>query len=216
VSRDIFNQIRLLRDLSNLALNVSRDGAFTTSLDNPFQCFTTPMVKNFFLIASLNLPSFSFKPPSFVLSQQALLKSPSPSSSQAPFGQWKAAIRSPCSLLQAEQAQLSQPFLTERCSSPRIIFVASSGPTPTAPCPSCAESSRAGHRTPGGLSPEQSRGAKYFFPFSNHQGLHLTATSFQISLREGISNKIYREISKCLSVGAPQVIWWVSLSVLGH
>jgi len=32
VSRDIFNQTRLLRALSNLALNVSRDGASTTSL----------------------------------------------------------------------------------------------------------------------------------------------------------------------------------------
>jgi len=32
VSRDIFNWIRLLRAPSNLALNVSRDGASTTSL----------------------------------------------------------------------------------------------------------------------------------------------------------------------------------------
>jgi len=31
----------LLRALSNLVLNVSRDGASTTSLGNPFQCFTT-------------------------------------------------------------------------------------------------------------------------------------------------------------------------------
>jgi len=38
--------------------------------------------------------------------------------------------------------------------------VASSGPTPTGPCLSCAEGSRAGRRTPGGLSPEQSRGAE--------------------------------------------------------
>jgi len=32
--RDIFNQIRLLRALSNLALNISRDGASITSLGN--------------------------------------------------------------------------------------------------------------------------------------------------------------------------------------
>ncbi|XP_069723751.1 ras-related protein Rab-33A isoform X1 [Phaenicophaeus curvirostris] len=33
-------------------------------------------------------------------------------------------------------------------SSPQIISVASSGLTPTAPCPSCAEDSRTGHRAP--------------------------------------------------------------------
>jgi len=37
-----------------------------------------------------------------------------------------------CSLLQAEQPHLSQPFLTQRGSSPRIIAVASSGPAPRA------------------------------------------------------------------------------------
>jgi len=52
----------LLRALSNLVLNVSRNGASTTSLGNPFQCFTTLIVKNFFLISSLNLPCFSLKP----------------------------------------------------------------------------------------------------------------------------------------------------------
>ena len=35
----------------------------------------------------------------------------------------------------------------------------SSGPAPTGPCLSCAEGSRAGRRTPGGVSPEWSRGA---------------------------------------------------------
>jgi len=54
VSRDIFNQTRLLRALSNLALNVSRDGASTASLGNLFQCFTTLIVKKFFLISSLS------------------------------------------------------------------------------------------------------------------------------------------------------------------
>ncbi|KAK4826030.1 hypothetical protein QYF61_003851 [Mycteria americana] len=100
VSRDIFNLIRLLRAPSNLTLNVSRDGASTTSLANLLQCFTTLIVKTFFLISSLNLPSFSSKPLPLVLLQQALLKilkgpnkvSPEPS------------------LLQAEQPQLSQPF----------------------------------------------------------------------------------------------------------
>jgi len=83
--KHIFNQTRLLRAPSNLVLNVSRDGASTTSLGNPFQSFTTPTVKNFFLITSLNLPSLSLKPSPLVLSQQALLKRLSSSFLQAPF-----------------------------------------------------------------------------------------------------------------------------------
>jgi len=62
VSRDISSSIRLPRAPSNLAFDVSRDGASTTSLGNPFQCFTTLIVKNFFLISSLNLPSLGLKP----------------------------------------------------------------------------------------------------------------------------------------------------------
>jgi len=79
VSRDIFNQTRLLRAPSNLALNVSRDGASTTSPGNLYQRFTTLTVNNFFLISSLNLPSLSLKPLLLVLAQQALLKRLSPS-----------------------------------------------------------------------------------------------------------------------------------------
>jgi len=52
MSRDTFYQTRLLKAPSNLALNTSR--AF---LGNLFQCCTTLMVKNFFLIPNLNLPS---------------------------------------------------------------------------------------------------------------------------------------------------------------
>ncbi|KAK4810366.1 hypothetical protein QYF61_019285 [Mycteria americana] len=96
-SRDIFNYIRLLGALSSLSLNVSRDGAPTTSRGNLFQCFTTLIVKKFFLISTLNLPSFSLKPLPLVLSQQALLKSCNKVSTEP-------------SLLQAEQPQLSQPF----------------------------------------------------------------------------------------------------------
>ncbi|KAK4828550.1 hypothetical protein QYF61_027519 [Mycteria americana] len=79
MSKDIFNSIRLLRAPSNLTLNVSRDGASTTSLGNMFQCFTTLILKNVVLISSLNLPSFSLKPLPLLLSQQALLKYLSPS-----------------------------------------------------------------------------------------------------------------------------------------
>jgi len=72
MSRDVFHQTRLLRAPSNLALNTAREGAATASLGNLGQCFTTLMVKNFFLIFSLNLPSFT-------LEKFSLVKSPSPS-----------------------------------------------------------------------------------------------------------------------------------------
>ena len=78
MSRDIFSWIWLLGAPSNLTLNVSKDGASISSLGNPFQCFTTLIVKNFFLISTLNLPSFRLKPLPPVLLQQALLKSLSP------------------------------------------------------------------------------------------------------------------------------------------
>ena len=76
--------MRLLRAPSSLALNVSKDGASPTSLGNLFHCFTTLIGKNFFLVFSLNLPSFSLKPFPLVLSQQTFLKRPSPAYLQAP------------------------------------------------------------------------------------------------------------------------------------
>jgi len=54
----------LPRALASLASKVSRDGASTTSLGNPFQCLITFTVKDFFLISNLNLPSLSLKPSS--------------------------------------------------------------------------------------------------------------------------------------------------------
>jgi len=44
------------------------------------------MVKNFFLIPNLNLPSFSLEPFPLVLSLYTLVKSPFPSFLQAPSG----------------------------------------------------------------------------------------------------------------------------------
>jgi len=67
MSRDIFHSIRLLRAPSNLTMNVPSNGASATSLDNLFHCFTILIVKNFFLISSLNLPSPSLKPLPLVL-----------------------------------------------------------------------------------------------------------------------------------------------------
>ena len=71
------HQTRLLRAPTNLALNTSREGADTASLGNLGQCFTTLMVKNFFLLSNLNLPSFSLQPFLLVLSLHTLVKSPS-------------------------------------------------------------------------------------------------------------------------------------------
>ena len=55
MSRDLFNWIMLLRVPSNLALNIARGGASTTSLGNLGQCLITLIAKDFFLISSLNL-----------------------------------------------------------------------------------------------------------------------------------------------------------------
>jgi len=53
VSRDIFTWIRVLRAPSNLAWNVLRDGASTTSLGNLGQGLTTLTVKNFFYLIAI-------------------------------------------------------------------------------------------------------------------------------------------------------------------
>jgi len=66
---------QVLRAPSSLILSVSRDGASTTNLGNLCQCLTTCIIKNYFLISSLNLPSFSLKPSPPVLGQQILIKS---------------------------------------------------------------------------------------------------------------------------------------------
>ena len=93
------HQTRLPRATSNLALNAYRDGAFTISLGNLFQCFTTLCVKNIFLISNLKLPWLSLKPFLLVLSLSTLVNSHSPSCLYTPFKYWKAAMRSPQSLL---------------------------------------------------------------------------------------------------------------------
>ena len=50
MGKDIFHYIRLIKAPSNLTLNTSNDGASTTSLGNLFQCLTTLILKNFFLV----------------------------------------------------------------------------------------------------------------------------------------------------------------------
>ena len=51
IGRDNSLYTRLLKSPSSLALNASREGAFTTSLVNLFQCPNTLTAKNFFLIS---------------------------------------------------------------------------------------------------------------------------------------------------------------------
>jgi len=86
MSRDISHQPRVPRAPSNLALNPAREGAATASLGSLGQGPTTLMVKNFFLISNLNLPSFSLQPFPLVLSLRTLVQSPSPPFLQAPSG----------------------------------------------------------------------------------------------------------------------------------
>ena len=62
----------------------------TTFLGKLCQCLITLIVKVFFLTFSLNLPSFSLKPFSFVLSQQTALKSLVPIFHTAPLRYRKA------------------------------------------------------------------------------------------------------------------------------
>lgn len=59
ISRDIFNQVSLLRALSTLTSNIFRDGASITSVGSLFQCFTSLIVKKFVLKSSVSQPSFS-------------------------------------------------------------------------------------------------------------------------------------------------------------
>jgi len=61
----------------------------TASLGSLGQGLTSLMVKNFYLIPNLNLPSFTLNPSPLVLSLHALVKSPSPAQLKAPFKYWQ-------------------------------------------------------------------------------------------------------------------------------
>lgn len=79
----------------NLALNTSSNEISTASLGNLFQCLTTLIVENFFLMSDLNLPSFSLKPLPLVLSLHFSDKKVSPHLlRQAPFRYCRATVMS--------------------------------------------------------------------------------------------------------------------------
>ena len=87
-------------------------------------CFTALIAKNFFLISSLNLPSFTLKPLPLVLSQQALAQEIVPFLPIVPLGlalEGNKVSLEP-SFLQAEQPQLSQPFFTGEVFQPSDHF----------------------------------------------------------------------------------------------
>jgi len=145
----------LLKVPFSLALNASREGASTTSLGNLFQCLTTPTVKNFFLISSLNLPSSSLKPFHLVLLLHVLIKTFSPVFPSAPFRYWKAAVKSPQSLLSSRLRSPNSLSLSSqgRCSSPLIFFTVLLWTCSKSSMSFfCVENTRTGCRTPSGVS----------------------------------------------------------------
>ncbi|KAK4827482.1 hypothetical protein QYF61_018782, partial [Mycteria americana] len=106
---------RLLRAPSNLTLNVSRDGASATSLGNLFQCFTTLISKStIFQFKTITPCPIATGPIKklvliFLVSSLKVLKGCNKVSSEL-------------SLLQAEQTQLSQPFLLREVFHPSDHF----------------------------------------------------------------------------------------------
>lgn len=61
---------RVAQSPSNVALSISNDKASTASLRNISQCLPTLIIKNAFLLSSLNCPSFSLTPLPHVLPLQ--------------------------------------------------------------------------------------------------------------------------------------------------
>ena len=74
-------------------------GASTAFLGNLFQCPTAPIMKIFFLISNLNLPSFHLKPLRLVLCTPCPCKKSFSGFLIDPFSYRQAAIRSSQSLL---------------------------------------------------------------------------------------------------------------------
>ncbi|KAK4830124.1 hypothetical protein QYF61_008551 [Mycteria americana] len=105
--RSLLNHASLLPSLPdhlhNLTLDTSNDGASITSLGNLFLFLTTLTVKNFFLTSNLNLPSFSLKQLTLVLSLRAL----------------SGSLLFP----RLDNPNLLSLSSEERCSCPLIIFV---------------------------------------------------------------------------------------------
>lgn len=143
--RDISNFFRSPSDLTG---NVPRDVASATTLGHLFQCFTTLIVKSFFLITYTNLPCFSLKLLPLGLLLQVLLKSFTPFFIKESLKYCKYKVSLEPSLFQAEQCQLSQPFLIVKVLQISDHFCGpSSKPAARGPHPSDAGGPRAAHST---------------------------------------------------------------------
>jgi len=101
----------LPRTMSRWLLNIAKEGDSVTSLGNLGQCSVILTMKKRFLMFRQNLLCFSFCPLPPVLSLKRAWPHPfSTFPSDISIHWWDS---SQLSLLQAEQSQLSQPFLTE-------------------------------------------------------------------------------------------------------
>ena len=127
IGRDTFLQTRLLTVPSNLALNTSREGTFTTSLSNLFQCLTTLTVCVRYILPNIQSKStlFQFKgifphPVTTCPSKVPLHLSYRP---QVLEGHYKVPLQSLLFSRLKPSSTLSLS-LQGRCSSPLIIFVA--------------------------------------------------------------------------------------------
>jgi len=140
MGRNPFHQPRVLKAPSSLALSTAREGAVTVPLGSLGQGLTTRRV-----------PYIQSKSPLF--QREAITPcplTPCPckkflsSFLAGPFRYSQAVVRSPRSLLFPRlNSPISLSISSQQMgSSPQIISVASSGPTPTGACLSGAEGSR--------------------------------------------------------------------------
>ena len=117
MDRDTFHETRLLKALSNLALNTARDRAPAASLGNLFQCLTTLIhIEELLSYIWSKSTLFQFKAitpcPVTTRPCEKFLSSFLAGPLQVLEGCSK--VSSEPSLLQAEQPQLSQLFLVRR------------------------------------------------------------------------------------------------------
>lgn len=133
LSRDFFDSVGLLKALSNLAWNVSRNEAAMTSSHSLCQCFTILVINYCFLKSGVNLPSFSLEPLFHVLLHRALLNPaglyPSCPTYAKPFHKLTCAIHDSvaifldgCSSIFISYIRLPFFFLTRRPSEGSFAF----------------------------------------------------------------------------------------------
>ncbi|XP_074680765.1 repressor of RNA polymerase III transcription MAF1 homolog isoform X1 [Strix aluco] len=118
MGRDIFNEIKLPKAPSNLALNPSREGAATASLGNLCQGLAPLTGKNFCLRSDLNLPSFSLDPFPLVRSLPTGDEAPPPFLQPLSVLGGRSKVSPEPSLLQLNPPN-SLSLSSYKCSSPQ-------------------------------------------------------------------------------------------------